>query len=174
MVDLRLIGGTQTKPDRNPVDGHQDINTARYVIRMNKSGLGFSSNGYNGPYAAAITIDGTISADFIQTGTMLADRIKAGTLTSLSGGIQINLNDDTVTIDKTGSKTKTVLDETGMEVQDKSGSAAEILLRAGIDSTTGESVVQTKNLTVSKYLIIGNNSRFEDYGDGTGCFYIGG
>jgi hypothetical protein len=34
--------------------------------------------------------------------------------------------------------------------------------------------VETENLKVNKYLIVGANSRFEDYGTGrTGCFYIG-
>ncbi len=58
-----------------------DINTATEVWRWNKGGLGYSSNGYNGPYATAITQDGHIVADFITTGTMLANIIKGGILT---------------------------------------------------------------------------------------------
>lgn len=58
-----------------------DINTATEVWRWNKGGLGYSSNGYNGPYATAITQDGKIVADFITTGTMLANIIKGGMLT---------------------------------------------------------------------------------------------
>lgn len=45
-----------------------DINAAQNVWRWNVNGLGFSSSGYNGTYATAITANGTIVADFIQTG----------------------------------------------------------------------------------------------------------
>lgn len=57
-----------------------DIETATKVWRWNMGGLGYSKNGYNGPYELAMTIDGSIVANFITAGTMLADRIKGGTL----------------------------------------------------------------------------------------------
>lgn len=57
-----------------------DIATATNVWRWNQNGFGHSSNGYNGPYDLAMTIDGAIVANFITAGTMLADRIKGGTL----------------------------------------------------------------------------------------------
>ena len=57
-----------------------DKNHAVNVIRINKNGIGFSTTGYNGPYANAWTIDGNLVADFITTGTMFADRIRGGTL----------------------------------------------------------------------------------------------
>ena len=60
-----------------------DIETAKNVWRWNLSGLGHSSNGYDGPYPTAITQDGAIVADFITAGTMLADRIRAGKLLSV-------------------------------------------------------------------------------------------
>lgn len=58
-----------------------NINTAQKVWRWNQGGLGYSRNGYNGPYTTAITQDGSIVADFITTGTMMANIIKGGTLT---------------------------------------------------------------------------------------------
>lgn len=58
-----------------------DIKTAKKVWRWNLAGLGYSNNGYNGDYGLAMTMDGSIVADFITTGTMYADRIKGGTLT---------------------------------------------------------------------------------------------
>ena len=33
--------------------------------------------------------------------------------------------------------------------------------------------VEAENVTVRKYLIIGNNSRMENYQDGTGVFFVG-
>lgn len=53
---------------------------AKNLLRLNKNGLGFSNNGYNGTYRNAWTIDGNLIADFITTGTMYADRIRGGTL----------------------------------------------------------------------------------------------
>ncbi len=58
-----------------------NINTAKKVWRWNQGGLGYSSSGYNGPYATAITQDGKIVADFITTGKMLANIIQGGILT---------------------------------------------------------------------------------------------
>ena len=57
-----------------------DIATAVNVIRMNRNGIGFSQNGYNGQFRSAWTIDGHFVADFITAGTMLANRIHGGTL----------------------------------------------------------------------------------------------
>ena len=40
--------------------------------------------------------------------------------------------------------------------------------------TANNSGVDAVNLHATTYLIVGNNSRFEDYGeDRTGCFWIG-
>ena len=48
-------------------------------------GLGFSGNGYNGPYETAITADGQIVADFITSGSLVANIIKAGVIQSQDG-----------------------------------------------------------------------------------------
>ena len=61
------------------------ITDAVNVWRWNVGGLGFSSNGYNGPYETAITADGQIVADFITSGTLVANIIKAGVLQSQDG-----------------------------------------------------------------------------------------
>lgn len=58
-----------------------DISTATKVWRWNQGGLGYSDNGYDGPYETAITQDGAIVASFITAGTMQANRINGGTLT---------------------------------------------------------------------------------------------
>ena len=62
-----------------------DINSAVNVWRWNVGGLGFSKNGYNGPYETAITSDGRIVADFITSGTLIANIIKAGVIRSQDG-----------------------------------------------------------------------------------------
>ncbi|GGC84235.1 phage tail tip lysozyme [Enterococcus wangshanyuanii] len=47
-----------------------DITTAKHVLRMNKSGIGFSKNGWNGDFLTAWTIDGIFNADFIRSGIL--------------------------------------------------------------------------------------------------------
>ena len=49
---------------------------AQNVWRFGLGGIGFSSNGYEGPFEVAITMDGKINADFITTGTMPVSRIE--------------------------------------------------------------------------------------------------
>lgn len=86
--------------------------TAKNVLRINTNGIGFSTNGVNGPYRNAWTIDGNLVADFIttgtlnaalakiinidatniNTGTLNADLIKAGTINSTSGNVSLNLD----------------------------------------------------------------------------------
>lgn len=47
-----------------------NLEEAKYVIRINSAGIGFSRSGYQGPYTNAWTIDGKLSADWIQTGML--------------------------------------------------------------------------------------------------------
>lgn len=67
-------------------------------------------------------------------------------------------------VEKSGSEMKTQITEDGMKVFKNS----EEMLTA---NNTGVIAV---NLHAKTYLIIGNNSRLEDYGNRTGCFWIGG
>ncbi len=62
-----------------------NIEDAVNVWRWNVNGLGFSSNGYNGPFTTAITADGQIVADFITSGSLVANIIKAGVIQSQDG-----------------------------------------------------------------------------------------
>lgn len=64
------------QPDEILVMDTPDIATATKVWRWNKAGLGYSNNGYNGPYGLAMTQDGAIVADFITTGTLNAAEVK--------------------------------------------------------------------------------------------------
>ena len=88
-----------------------DIATATKVWRWNNGGLGYSKNGYNGPYTTAITQDGAIVADFITAGVLdaslvrvvnlVATNIVAGTLKSKDGSSYWNL--DTGDLNLTGA-----------------------------------------------------------------------
>lgn len=77
-------GNVVIRPKENPEEilimDTDDIETAQNVWRWNAGGLGYSSNGYNGPYETAITADGKIVADFMTTGVLNANLIKAGVI----------------------------------------------------------------------------------------------
>lgn len=77
------------EPDEILIMNTADISTATKVWRWNKNGLGYSSNGYAGPYGLAMTADGEIVADYI----------KAGTIT----GIAINNGNGTFKVDNVGN-----------------------------------------------------------------------
>lgn len=75
-------------------------------------------------------------------------------------------NQDGLTISKSNVDITTNISEDGMQVS-KDG---QVVL------TADNSGVEALNLHATTYLIIGDNSRFEDYDNGsrTGCFWIGG
>lgn len=82
------------------------IETATKVWRWNNGGLGYSSNGYNGPYSTAITQDGAIVADFITAGELNANVIKTGILQGINGGSSINLDTGEVNLEGTFTTTE--------------------------------------------------------------------
>ncbi len=79
-------------PPKNPQEilimDKPDIAAALKVWRWNGGGLGYSRNGYNGPFETAITQDGEIIADFITAGTLRAIETEACTIKG--GSININ------------------------------------------------------------------------------------
>lgn len=80
------------KPDGWAIMDTKSTATAKKVWRMTAGGLGYSKNGWNGPYETAMTADGQIVADFITTGTLTANLIKAGILASMDGSFSLDLN----------------------------------------------------------------------------------
>ena len=74
-------------------------------------------------------------------------------------------DEEGLTVEKSGSEMKTQITDNGMAVY-QSGEKVLDANNSGVDA---------KNLHATTYLIVGANSRFEDYGNGrTGCFWIGG
>ena len=106
------------------------IESAVNVWRWNVGGLGFSKNGYNGPYETAITSDGQIVADFITSGTLTANIIKAGVISSFdnsswwdleSGEVHLKAYASTETVEKINKKIDAAdkrVDETNDKIDD--------------------------------------------------------
>ncbi len=76
---------------------------AKNVWRFGLGGIGYSSNGYEGPFSLAITMDGQINADFITTGVMSVDRIE-GLFEQISIVVSNNLKDTNDTLERLQKK----------------------------------------------------------------------
>lgn len=100
-------------PDEILVMDTPSVNTATKVWRWNKSGLGYSSNGYNGPYGLAMTMDGKIVADFVATGTLDAELVNVINLTaqhvsSTANGTTLSIDGAEFQLKKDGNARKSV------------------------------------------------------------------
>ena len=88
-------GYVRLNPSQNPQEilimDTPNISTAKNIWRFNLSGFGHSSGGYPGPYRTAVTQDGHIVADFIDTGILNANIIRAGIMQSTNGEFSFNL-----------------------------------------------------------------------------------
>ena len=76
------------QPEEITIMDKPDVAQAVRCIRMNKNGIGFSDNGYNGPFTTAWTIEqgqGHFVADYIDVGKLNADLIKTGTIMDYAG-----------------------------------------------------------------------------------------
>ena len=103
--NVRFVNDGNGKPTELLIMDTDDIATAQKVWRFNIGGFGFSSNGYNGIYATAITQDGHIVADFMDVGTLSAVLIQSADGKSkwnLSTG-EMDLYNTKITTSSTGN-----------------------------------------------------------------------
>ena len=130
-------------------------------------------NGYT-PTSETAKIQTTVTQlqDDSYTRTQIDTMLTDGTVSMVRSTL-VTIDDDGTTWDKNDSNVKTNVDADGLEIIDKTGSSNEVLMEAKYDTTLNETIVRTRRLHAEKYFTIGTHSRFEDYGTGTGCFYIG-
>lgn len=111
---------TNGKPTEILIMDTDDVETAKNVWRWNLGGLGFSDSGYEGPYdKIALTMDGAINADLITVGNMAASVIRGGILTSLAGGLAMDLNEGSFILKNDDSNHSMSLRESGLRVINK-------------------------------------------------------
>lgn len=155
-------GYVRLNPSQNPQEilimDTPDISTAKNIWRFNLSGFGHSSGGYSGPYRTAVTQDGHIVADFIDTGILTANIIKAGIMQSANGEFSFNLETGHIEasdINITGGDINldggqlSILNNDGYKA-DFSGGVVELYQGAGTGTGTG-----TKYLSLYNSLIGG-------------------
>jgi uncharacterized protein YxeA len=147
------------KPEQQLIMDTDDIATATRVWRWNIEGLGYSSNGYLGPYSLAIRADGKINADFITVGTLNADVIQVN-----------SISNDKLSIDLQGTINSKVSETTFDEVMGVlSGDLA--------DNITATNSLQSdfNNLNVGGVnLIMNSRGNYGDKGWGTSGVAISG
>ena len=103
--------------------------------------------------------------------TMTSEQVRLAISTEIAKGTDkvitstgFKFDDEGLTISKSDSEMSTNIDEDGMSIFRNN---EEVL-------TADNTGVNATNLHATTYLIIGTNSRFENYGsDRTGCFWIG-
>lgn len=155
-------GYVRLNPSQNPQEilimDTPDISTAKNIWRFNLSGFGHSSGGYSGPYRTAVTQDGHIVADFIDTGILNANIIRAGIMQSINGEFSFNLETGHIEasdINITGGDinldggTLSILNNDGYKA-DMSGGVLDLYQGAGTGTGTGY-----------KYLTFGSSMLFK-------------
>lgn len=108
-------------------------------------------------------VDAAMTADQVEIAISQELEKGVGKVTTSTG---FTFNEDGLTVSRSNVDITTNINEDGMRITKNN---EEVL-------TANNSGVDAKNLHATTYLIIGGNSRFEDYNNGsrTGCFWIGG
>lgn len=124
------------------------IGEAVNVWRWNVGGLGFSKNGYNGPYETAITADGQIVADFITSGSLMANIIKAGVLQSQDGSSYWDLETGEVVL-RAYATTETV-----EKVEDRIATIEEQKMYRLVISSSNGNIFKNNNIRTTLYATV--------------------
>lgn len=70
-----IFSPSVSEPNELYITDYDNLEDTQRCWRWNLNGLGYSSNGKDGPFDLAITMDGTIAGRFIAAGTIGADQI---------------------------------------------------------------------------------------------------
>lgn len=141
------------------VEKQSDIDST--IVDM-QQGIG-EQNASNAAQFETLTnrVDATMTSEQVQLAISTEVAKGASKVTTSTG---FTFDDNGLTISKSDSEMSTNIDEDGMSIFRNS---EEVL-------TADNTGVNATNLHATTYLIIGTNSRFEDYGSNrTGCFWIG-
>lgn len=142
----------------------KDPEAATKVWRWNLNGLGYSANGYNGPYTSAITMDGHIVADFVDTGTLNANIIKAGILSDTNGNTTLNMTTGALSASKLSVDSPNfTLTESGI-ITAESAVLSNATINGGlVTERSGIGKVEVDRGAVAIYSSTGTSSSGEDY-----------
>lgn len=140
------------------------VNTEGITANVQKveQQTGEALEGLNGEVAELTQkVEATITED--QVNLLISSSLDNG-VNKVETATGFTFNEEGLTVSKTGNEMSTTITEDGMTVYRDS----EAVLIADHEG------VKAEDLHATTYLIIGSNSRFEDYGNRTACFWIGG
>lgn len=104
-------------------------------------------------------LDAKLTAEDLQ---IQISQLSVNQITTTTG---FTFNQEGLTVSKSGKEMETIITDDGMRVN-KSGEAVLVANNEGVIA---------EDLKATTFLIVGDNSRFENYGyNRTGCFWIGG
>ena len=178
------LGSVATDWHPSPKDVGEDVNNLKGQVQANTesiASLQISADGINATVkeiqtnteealetvgSDIATLTSQVQASMTSTDVQfLIQQEMSNGVNSVTTETGYKFDKDGLTISKTGHEMSTKVDEDGMTIY-KNGS--EVML-----DVDNQGVV-AQNINVSTYLIVGTNSRFENYGDNrTGCFFIG-
>jgi len=104
------------------------LNNPTKIWRWNQNGFGYSNDGGQ-TYGLAMTMDGSIVANYITSGTMTADRIRGGEL--IAGGSGLGANGQ-ITIKDSSNRNIITINTYGMTLYDENGQGKAWLDHSGL------------------------------------------
>lgn len=141
-----------------------NVNSINATVQQQQQNLDDSIDSLNNDVAALNETVASARLESQQAILEFKQEIEQDGIDKVTTSTGFTFNEEGMTVEKSGKEMKTTITEDGMTVY-RSG---ESVLQANNEG------VKAKNLHANTYLIIGNNSRFEDYKyDRTGCFWIG-
>lgn len=159
----------------------EDLNNSVLTIQEAMTELKLDTEGLSAKVSKNTTVVDDLNNQVAQLSSTVSTKVDSSSVqiqidTAMQNGVAkvdtgtgFRFDAEGLTVDATDSATKTTITDDGMTVYEKSGISEVAVLEA---SSAG---VDARNLHATTYLIVGKNSRFEDYGNGrTGCFWIGG
>lgn len=129
------------------------------ALQIDINGINASVNKEIGELAEKV--EATVSSEDLKIEVQQQIASGVDKVTTATG---FTFNEAGLTVSKTGSEMTTTITEDGMTVKRDDNAVL----------TADNIGVKAENLHATTYLIIGENSRFEDYDNRTGCFWIGG
>lgn len=141
---VKIKSDSNNRPYELLIMDAPDETEATKLWRWNLGGLGYSKDGYEGPYGIAMTMNGDIVANFITTGEMSANRVRAGLLVSTAKqtGTQIPVT----TFDLDTGKLSTVDGEFSGSIENTVVKSAQ---RTDTTKITGAKIESISNDTVT-------------------------
>ena len=104
------------------------LNNPTKIWRWNQNGFGYSNDGGR-TYGLAMTMDGSIVANYITSGTMTADRVRGGEL--IAGGSGLGANGQ-ITIKDSSNRNIITINTYGMTLYDENGQGKAWLDHSGL------------------------------------------